>query len=223
MFSLHLHHHSRPFRVKKSSPSLPPPPPSVMLRICLPGSPPPLGLFHRVSPPPASAIRFRVSAAHPESSASASASAAAAATAAAMPRPHPHPSLEVVGGSRHDLFLPVLEALERPYSPFPLIGWSRHLETIFAAFFRSLPDVRLRRRCLRTQDGGSVALDWVSGDDRRLPLDSPVLILLVRELVLHQWQHQFLLPFTDYLLLPDLIHPESSLFWKYKGPWDSLM
>ncbi|PKI51703.1 hypothetical protein CRG98_027866 [Punica granatum] len=85
----------------------------------------------------------------------------------------PHPSLEVVGGARQELFLPVLEALGRPYSPFPLIGWNRHLETIFASFFRSLPDVRLRRRCLRTPDGGSVALDWVSGDDRRLPPNSP--------------------------------------------------
>ncbi|XP_021903183.1 embryogenesis-associated protein EMB8 isoform X2 [Carica papaya] len=51
-------------------------------------------------------------------------------------------------------------------------------ETIFAAFFRSIPDVKLRRECLRTKDDGVVALDWVSGDDRRLPLESPVLILL---------------------------------------------
>ncbi|KAK4804320.1 hypothetical protein SAY86_004137 [Trapa natans] len=138
-----------------------------MLRSCLPGSPPSLRLFYRAPPPPTSTLRFRVSPFHVDPS---------TPPAGAMARPHP--SLEVVGGSRHDLFLPVLEALQSPYSPFPLIGWNRHLETIFAAFFRSLPDVRLRRHCLRTPDGGSVALDWVSGDDRRIPPDSPVLILL---------------------------------------------
>ncbi|KAK3018839.1 hypothetical protein RJ639_003467 [Escallonia herrerae] len=34
----------------------------------------------------------------------------------------------------------------------------------------------------RPTDGGSVALDWVSGDDRRLPAASPLLVLLVRAL-----------------------------------------
>lgn len=91
----------------------------------------------------------------------------------------PHPSLEVVGGGR-DSFLPALKTLNRPYDPYPVIGWNRHLETIFAAFFRSLPDVRFRRQCLRTKDDGSVALDWVSGDDTQLPPHSSVLILLVR-------------------------------------------
>ncbi|KAK7263966.1 hypothetical protein RJT34_31566 [Clitoria ternatea] len=89
----------------------------------------------------------------------------------------PHPSFQIHGGARHR-FLPALSYLSRPYNPFPLIASNRHLETIFAAFFRSVPDVRLRRECLRTQDGGAVALDWVSGDDRRLPPDSPLLILL---------------------------------------------
>ncbi|XP_027355507.1 embryogenesis-associated protein EMB8 [Abrus precatorius] len=91
--------------------------------------------------------------------------------------PHPHPSFEILGGAR-DRFLPVLTHLTRPYRPFPLLASNRHIETIFAAFLRSVPDVRLRRHCLRTQDGGAVALDWVSGDDRRLPPDSPLLILL---------------------------------------------
>ncbi|KAI4326781.1 hypothetical protein L6164_019317 [Bauhinia variegata] len=102
----------------------------------------------------------------------------------AMPRPsrhqqqqQPHPSFEIVGSAR-ELFLPAFSHLCRPYVPFPLIGWNRHLETIFAAFFRSVPDVGYRRECLRTKDDGAVALDWVSGDDRRLPADSPVLILL---------------------------------------------
>ncbi|KAJ1411944.1 Alpha/Beta hydrolase fold [Sesbania bispinosa] len=89
----------------------------------------------------------------------------------------PHPSFEILGGAR-DRFLPSLPHLSRPYHPFPFLAWNRHVETIFASFFRSLPDVRLRRECLRTQDGGAVALDWVSGDDRRLPPDSPLLILL---------------------------------------------
>lgn len=31
---------------------------------------------------------------------------------------------------------------------------------------------------MRTEDGGAVALDWVAGDDRRLPPESPLLILL---------------------------------------------
>lgn len=89
----------------------------------------------------------------------------------------PHPSLEVVGGGLNS-FLRALKTLNRPYDPYPVIGWNRHLETIFAAFFRSLPDVRFRRQCLRTKDDGSVALDWVSGDDTQLPPHSPVLILL---------------------------------------------
>ncbi|GMJ13774.1 hypothetical protein like AT3G50790 [Hibiscus trionum] len=89
-----------------------------------------------------------------------------------------HPSLEVIGGAR-DHFLPALYTnLRQPYNPFPLIAWNRHVETIFASFFRSVPDIRLRRECLRAKDGGSVSLDWVSGDHQRLPPDSPILILL---------------------------------------------
>ncbi|CAL5407076.1 unnamed protein product [Camellia sinensis] len=101
----------------------------------------------------------------------------AAATAAMPAEHHPHPSLEVVGGGGRDS-LPAIKILNRPYKPYPVIGWNRHVETIFAAFFRSLPNVRFRRECLRTKDNGSVALDWVSGDDFRLPPDSPLLILL---------------------------------------------
>ncbi|KAF4389449.1 embryogenesis-associated protein EMB8 [Cannabis sativa] len=94
-----------------------------------------------------------------------------------LPPPQPHPSLEIVDGARGS-FLPALKTLLRPYTAFPVVGWNRHVETIFAAFFRSVPDVRLRRECLRTKDDGSVALDWVSGDDRSLSPDSPLLILL---------------------------------------------
>ncbi|PHT57778.1 Embryogenesis-associated protein EMB8 [Capsicum baccatum] len=89
----------------------------------------------------------------------------------------PHPSLEITGGGR-DKFISAFKSLNNPYSAYPIVGWNRHIETIFASFFRSTPDVRLRRECLRTKDDGSVALDWVSGDDRRLPPDSPLLILL---------------------------------------------
>lgn len=100
----------------------------------------------------------------------------------AMPYNHPHPSLEVTGGALHT-FLPALKTLSRPYGPFPVIGWNCHVETIFAAFFRSLPDVKLKRECIRTKDDGSVALDWISGDHQLLPPDSPVLILMVRPLL----------------------------------------
>ncbi|XP_008791618.2 embryogenesis-associated protein EMB8 [Phoenix dactylifera] len=85
-------------------------------------------------------------------------------------------SLEVVGACRS--LLSRFASLQRPYKPFPFLGWNRHVETIFAAFFRSLPRVALRRECLRTRDNGAVALDWVSGDELQLPIDSPVLILL---------------------------------------------
>ncbi|XP_047976347.1 embryogenesis-associated protein EMB8 isoform X2 [Salvia hispanica] len=104
---------------------------------------------------------------------------AATTAAAGMPDSSSklHPSLVVVGGGV-DTFTPAFKAPHLPYLPYPLITSNRHVETIFAAFFRSLPSVRFRRECLRTSDDGSVALDWVSGDDRSLPSDSPVLILL---------------------------------------------
>ncbi|KAG2398169.1 Embryogenesis-associated protein [Vigna angularis] len=104
-------------------------------------------------------------------------SAAAMSTPAAAAATTIHPSFEILGGAQHR-FLPALPHLSRPYRPFPLLAANRHLETIFAAFFRSVPEARLRRECLRTHDGGAVALDWVAGDDRRLPPESPVLILL---------------------------------------------
>ncbi|KAH6774023.1 esterase/lipase/thioesterase family protein [Perilla frutescens var. hirtella] len=88
-----------------------------------------------------------------------------------------HPSLEVVGGAA-EAFLPAFKPPHLPYVPYPFVASNRHTETIFAAFFRSLPDVRFRRECLRASDDGAVALDWVSGDDRDFPSNSPVLILL---------------------------------------------
>ncbi|GMI85258.1 hypothetical protein like AT3G50790 [Hibiscus trionum] len=91
--------------------------------------------------------------------------------------PDNHPSLEITGGGA-ERFLPALNTRHLSYKPFPIIGWNRHLETIFAAFFRTFPDVKYRRECLRTKDNGTIALDWVCGDHRSLPPDSPILILL---------------------------------------------
>eukprot|EP00897_Mesotaenium_endlicherianum_P004421 jgi/Mesen1/4006/ME000211S03190 len=76
-----------------------------------------------------------------------------------------------------------LPRLQEPYKAARGMG-NRHLETIFAAFFRTRPNIRFRRECLRMPDGGTVALDWpVGGDDvelwqRPVPQDAPFLILL---------------------------------------------
>ncbi|KAG0488587.1 hypothetical protein HPP92_007398 [Vanilla planifolia] len=85
-------------------------------------------------------------------------------------------SLEVIGAQRAMLLR--FDSMQRPYRPYPVIGWNRHVETIFAAYFRSFPRVQLRRECLRARDNGSVSLDWVLGDEHWLRPDSPVLILL---------------------------------------------
>ncbi|KAI5062332.1 hypothetical protein GOP47_0022871, partial [Adiantum capillus-veneris] len=77
--------------------------------------------------------------------------------------------------------LPMLKQL---YKSYPLIR-NRHQETIFASFFRILPNIIFRRECLRMEDNGTVALDWpVGGADCEVGPDhsmhegSPVLILL---------------------------------------------
>ncbi|KAF3322441.1 embryogenesis-associated protein EMB8 isoform X1 [Carex littledalei] len=88
----------------------------------------------------------------------------------------PGSSLEIVGARRS--LLSNFASLQCPYKAFPVLGWNRHVETIFAAIYRALPVVKLRRKCLRTKDDGAVALDWVLGDETELPFDSPVLILL---------------------------------------------
>lgn len=92
--------------------------------------------------------------------------------------PLPHSTLEIAGARRG--LLSGFASLRAPYRAFPVLASNRHVETIFAALTRSLPAVKLRRECLRAPDDGAVALDWVSGDDRVLPNDAPVLILLVR-------------------------------------------
>ncbi|KAK9716713.1 hypothetical protein RND81_06G252500 [Saponaria officinalis] len=86
-----------------------------------------------------------------------------------------HNEVEASGGGLQE-YLPHLKL--QVYPPFPLISSNRHLETIFAAFFRSLPHLSFRRECIRTPDDGSLALDWVAGDHRALPPSSPLLILL---------------------------------------------
>nr|ACN34051.1 unknown [Zea mays]ACN36306.1 unknown [Zea mays] len=90
--------------------------------------------------------------------------------------PLPHSTLEIAGARRG--LLSGFASLRAPYRAFPVLASNRHVETIFAALTRSLPAVKLRRECLRAPDDGAVALDWVSGDDRVLPNDAPVLILL---------------------------------------------
>ncbi|KAJ1280204.1 hypothetical protein BS78_04G213300 [Paspalum vaginatum] len=90
--------------------------------------------------------------------------------------PLPHSTLEIAGPRRG--LLSGFASLRAPYRAFPVFASNRHAETIFAAFTRSLPAVKLRRECLRAPDDGAVALDWVSGDERALPRDAPVLILL---------------------------------------------
>nr|CAB3450517.1 unnamed protein product [Digitaria exilis]CAB3505132.1 unnamed protein product [Digitaria exilis] len=118
--------------------------------------------------------------------AAAMSSAAAAAASAPNPSsgageevqapPLPHSTLEIAGARQG--ILSGFSSLRAPYHAFPVFASNRHVETIFAAFTRSLPAVKLRRECLRAPDDGAVALDWVSGDDRALPRDAPVLILL---------------------------------------------
>ncbi|CAL5020603.1 unnamed protein product [Urochloa decumbens] len=90
--------------------------------------------------------------------------------------PLPHSTLEIAGARRG--LLSSFASLRAPYRAFPVLASNRHVETIFAALTRSLPAVKLRRECLRAPDDGAVALDWVAGDDRALPTDAPVLILL---------------------------------------------
>ncbi|KAK1438561.1 hypothetical protein QVD17_04370 [Tagetes erecta] len=89
----------------------------------------------------------------------------------------PHRSIDVSGGAV-DSFLPAFTTLNRPYKSYPVVGSNTHLETIFAYFFRSTPDVTFRRECLRTKDDGAVSLDWLAGDHRNLSPNSPTLILL---------------------------------------------
>ncbi|KAL2610814.1 hypothetical protein R1flu_022506 [Riccia fluitans] len=76
-----------------------------------------------------------------------------------------------------------INILKEPYRR-PFFLKNCHVETIFAAYFRTLPTVQYRRECLKMPDGGTVALDWpVGGEDANLwttelPNDAPVLILL---------------------------------------------
>lgn len=76
-----------------------------------------------------------------------------------------------------------INILKEPYKR-PLLLSNCHVETIFAAYFRTLPTIQYKRECLKMVDGGTVALDWpVGGEDAGLwssdlPEDAPVLVLL---------------------------------------------
>lgn len=75
-----------------------------------------------------------------------------------------------------DLQHRLTELLHKPYKTFPFLC-NRHVETIFAALFRSRPQVTFRRECLRMSDGGTVALDWPLLEGQNP--NGPVLLLLV--------------------------------------------
>ncbi|XP_002971512.2 embryogenesis-associated protein EMB8 [Selaginella moellendorffii] len=101
----------------------------------------------------------------------------------------PRDDLEIVSGDgelRSEILHNMPTVKRRKYRAFPVIGSNRHVETVFAAFYRHRPKMRFRRECLRMIDGGTVALDWpVMGEDRdaakwreKLPSDAPVLIFL---------------------------------------------
>lgn len=87
-------------------------------------------------------------------------------------------------GGLNKFLLERLTELKKAYKRYPLIV-NRHQETIFAALFRALPNIKFRRECLRMEDGGTVALDWpIIGEAgcetvvTHVGQSSPVLILL---------------------------------------------
>ena len=87
--------------------------------------------------------------------------------------------LEIIlgrGAGVNAAILPKLTELESSYKPYPLLS-NCHVETIFAAFARSLPKLAYRRECLAMADGGTVALDWPQPEVQD---PKAVLILLVR-------------------------------------------
>lgn len=86
---------------------------------------------------------------------------------------------------RNRAILAKLGRLKEPYRVVQGLG-NGHVETIFAAFFRSSPMVEYNRDLiLCTTDGGCVALDWpVKGEEGgqiwtwdELPEDAPVVVL----------------------------------------------
>jgi hypothetical protein len=86
--------------------------------------------------------------------------------------------LEIIlgrGAGVNAAILPKLTELESSYEPYPLLS-NRHVETIFAAYARSLPKLAYRRECLAMADGGTVALDWPQPEVQD---PKAVLILLV--------------------------------------------
>lgn len=95
------------------------------------------------------------------------------------------PTTVAKDSERNRRVLAKLKRLKQPYEVVPGLG-NGHVETIFAAFFRSQPAVKYHRDLiLCTTDGGCVALDWPveanheneewKWDD--LPDDAPVVVL----------------------------------------------
>ena len=78
-----------------------------------------------------------------------------------------------------DLFLS--NSSKSSLNPNPAVLLSRSLETVFAAFFRSLPRLPFRCECLCMPDGGTIALDWPLPD---IPSPKAMLNLLVSKFAL---------------------------------------
>lgn len=110
-------------------------------------------------------------------------------------------TLEIIvgrGAGVNDAILPKLTELGSSYKPYPLLS-NCHVETIFAAYARSLPKLTYRRECLTMADGGTVALDWPLPEVQDA---KAVLILLVR--------HTSPSAFFNFFFLP-LLKLESSI------------
>ncbi|KXZ45822.1 hypothetical protein GPECTOR_50g616 [Gonium pectorale] len=88
------------------------------------------------------------------------------------------PGLQYAPTEFNKRVLSACPSLHLPYEPLPFMT-NPHVETIFAAKTRTMPQLRYRREILKTADGGCVALDWEHVEDgKELSDDAPVLVLL---------------------------------------------
>ena len=92
-----------------------------------------------------------------------------------MKRTH-KPKLSARENPWNDAIKRLCPHLSEPYQ-LPVLLNNGHVETIFAALFRSNPHVTYEREVITMPDGGSVALDS-EVSERQLPADAPILILL---------------------------------------------
>lgn len=103
---------------------------------------------------------------------------AAAGTAATMFRKVLTPRVVSQPNDWNAAILKLCPHFTTPYR-LPSILNNGHVETIFAALFRSRPHILYDRELLHMPDGGVVALDSEDlPESDRLPADAPVLILL---------------------------------------------